>query len=300
MEHVSNFELYGNDGYTKDKPFRFLEKFNFLLLISLFFEIIYLICINNFLNKKTNQFNELNYRRFELNSKNQKLSNELYQAIEKNNSFNEEIKEKNDKIKIIQDYLYEYTNLSKKLLNSEFSANELLIKKKDKNNEKRKKINELKTIKDKAKEELHETFDSAIVDTELELKIIINLIDSPNMMEIRDKLKLCYRSHGDNLNLTIAYGECGLNNNNSFLMLFQSDIYKRYGAFISNNNKSYPFIFIIYPNGIVYETKIENLNMQRKQSLMYIINLIKKHRYDNHETSLDSNCKIIDFEIFNI
>ena len=55
-----------------------------------------------------------------------------------------------------------------------------------------------------------------------------------------------------------------------------------------------------YNNGYVFGTNIEEISIERRQSLLYIINLIKKYKYDNEENSLDSNSIINDLEIFKI
>jgi hypothetical protein len=300
MEHISNFELYGNEGYTKSKPFKCFEKINIVLAVIFIIEIIYLICTCNFLNKKTYQFNELNYRKYELNSNNDKLSQELYQAKLKNNEYNEEILDKQHKIKTLEDYINNFNNMSKELLNSNFTDNELYIKTKEKNIKKRKNINNLKLLLKKSKKDFGGNFDSIILDSETEFNNIINLISNANMIEIKNKTKLCYRGENSNLNLTQAYDKCELYKNISFLMIFQNNIYKRYGAFISNNNAQSSFIFGIYNNGYVFGTNIEEISIERRQSLLYIINLIKKYKYDNEENSLDSNSIINDLEIFKI
>ena len=64
MEHVSNFELYGNMGYTKAKPFLCFEKIVIFLILVFIIELLYLIGVLNVLSNKTKQFNEINYRKY--------------------------------------------------------------------------------------------------------------------------------------------------------------------------------------------------------------------------------------------
>ena len=300
MEHISNFELYGNEGFTKSKPFKCFEKINIVLAVLFIMEIIYLICTLNFLNTKTTQFNELNYRKYVLNSKNEKLSKELYQAKIKNNKYNKEIDDKNNKIKTLDEYINNYNDLSKELLKSNFTDNELYIKTKEKNNKKINEINNLKLLRKKIKIDLRGEADSVIFDSENEFNNIINLMNNISIIDVKNKTILCYRGNNDNLNLTEAYNKCELSHNISFLLIFQNNIYKRYGAFISNNTEQNSFIFDIKNNGYVHRSDIEELGFNRKQSLMYIINLIKKYKYDNKENSLDSKSIINDLEIFQI
>lgn len=300
MEHISNFELYGNEGYTKSKPFKCFEKINLVLAVVFIMEIIYLICTLNFLNTKTSQFNELNYRKYVLSSKNEKLSKELYQAKIKNNEYNKEIVDKNNKIKTLDEYINNHNNLSKELLKSNFTDNELYIKTKEKNNKKINKINNLKSLRKKITIDLKGNADSIILDSEYEFNNIINLMNNASLIDIKNKTILCYRGNNDNLNLTEAYNKCELSHDISFLLIFQNNIYKRYGAFISNKIEQNSFIFSIYNNGNVNRSDIEELGANRKQSLMYIINLIKKYKYDNKENSLDSKSIINDLEIFKI
>ena len=300
MEHISNFELYGNEGFTKSKPFKCFEKINIVLAVLFIMEIIYLICTLNFLNTKTTQFNELNYRKYVLNSKNEKLSKELYQAKIKNNKYNKEIDDKNNKIKTLDEYINNYNDLSKELLKSNFTDNELYIKTKEKNNKKINEINILKLLRKKIKIDLRGEADSVIFDSENEFNNIINLMNNISIIDVKNKTILCYRGNNDNLNLTEAYNKCELSHNISFLLIFQNNIYKRYGAFISNNTEQNSFIFDIKNNGYVHRSDIEELGFNRKQSLMYIINLIKKYKYNNKENSLDSKSIINDLEIFQI
>ena len=142
--------------------------------------------------------------------------------------------------------------------------------------------------------------DSVIFDSEYEFNNIINLMNNISIIDVKNKTILCYRGNNDNLNLTEAYNKCELDHNISFLLIFQNNIYKRYGAFISNNTEQNSFIFDIYNNGYIHRSDIEELDFNRKQSLMYIINLIKKYKYDNKENSLDSRSTINDLEIFQI
>ena len=298
MEHISNFELYGNQDYTKKKPFRCFEKINIFLFLVFAIELLYLICLLYELNNKTNHYYQLNYRKYELNNNNEKLSQELFQSIEKNLSYDKEIKEKNDKIKILEEHICDYKQLSKELLKSNFSDNEIYIKLIEKNKKKNRQINDLKSLKEKEKRNFSEKIDSKIIDKEIELNNIINIISNINMNEINNKFQLCYRGENNNYNFTEAYEKCGFKENISYMILYQTDIYKRYGAYISKNKEHNSFIFSLYPNGLLSEMKLEEIDLNRKQSLIYIINLIKQYKYDNKENSLDSKSSIFDFEIF--
>ena len=297
MEHISNYELYGNMGYTKAKPFLCFEKIVIFLILVFIIELLYLIGVLNVLSNKTKQFNELNYRKYELNTKNEKLNQEYCQAVEKNYSFDDEIEEKNDKIKVLDKYIYNYTQLSKEFLKSPLSDNKMYIKIKEKNEKKSKIIDNLKLMKDKEKKDITEKIDSKIIDKESELNNILNLIMKVN--EQNNPFKLCYRADNNNLNFEDAYQKCKLReNNNSFMILYQTNLYERYGAFISKNKERSTFVFAIYPNGVLYRINIEELDANRRQSLIYIINLIKQIKYNNNENSLYSKLVINDLEIF--
>ena len=297
MEHVSNFELYGNMGYTKAKPFLCFEKIVIFLILVFIIELLYLVGVLNVLSNKTKQFNELNYRKYELNTKNEKLNQEYCQAVEKNYLFDDEIEEKNDKIKVLDKYIYNYTQLSKEFMKSPLSDNKIYIKIKEKNEKKSKIIDNLKLMKDKEKKDITEKIDSKIIDKESELNNILNLIMKVN--EQNNPFKLCYRADNNNLNFEDAYQKCKLReNNNSFMILYQTNLYERYGAFISKNKERSTFVFAIYPNGVLYRINIEELDSNRRQSLIYIINLIKQIKYNNNENSLYSKLVINDLEIF--
>ena len=297
MEHVQNFELYGNMGYTKAKPFRCFEKIVIFLILIFIIELLYFIGVLNVLNNKTKQFNELNYRKYELNTKNEKLNQEYCQAVEKNYSFDDEIEEKNEKMNVLDKHIYNYTQLSKEFLKSPLSDNKVYIKIKEKNEKKLKIIENLNIKKDKEKKDFIEKIDSKIIDKESELNNILNLIMKVNEQD--NPFKLCYRADNNNLNFADAYEKCKLKeNNNSFMILYQTNLYERYGAFISKNKERSTFVFAIYPNGVLYRINIEELDSNRRQSLIYIINLIKQIKYNNNENSLYSKLVINDLEIF--
>jgi hypothetical protein len=284
-------------GYTKAKPFLCFEKIVIFLILVFIIELLYLIGVLNVLSIKTKQFNELNYRKYELNTKNEKLNQEYCQAVEKNYSFDDEIEEKNDKIKVLDKYIYNYTQLSKEFMKSPLSDNKIYIKIKEKNEKKSKIIDNLKLMKDKEKKDITEKIDSKIIDKESELNNILNLIMKVN--EQNNPFKLCYRADNNNLNFEDAYQKCKLReNNNSFMILYQTNLYERYGAFISKNKERSTFVFAIYPNGVLYRINIEELDSNRRQSLIYIINLIKQIKYNNNENSLYSKLVINDLEIF--
>ena len=295
MEHISNFELYGNMGYTKSKPFRCFEKIIIFLILAFIVLLLYLISVLSILNNEKGKLLELNYRKYGLNTQNQKLNQELYQAIEQNYSFDEEIVEKNNQIKVLEKYILNYTKLTKDFLQLPFSDNDALIKLKEKNEKKIKTINTLNSRKNRIKKNFKEKIDSKIIDKESELNNILNLIMKVN--EQNNPFKLCYRA-GNNFNSADAYEKCKLKENNLFMILYQTNIYERYGAFISKNKERSTFVFAIYPNGEIYRINIEQLDSNRSQSLIYIFNLIKQIKYNSYENSPYSKLIINDFEIF--
>ena len=182
-------------------------------------------------------------------------------------------------------------------MKSPLSDNKIYIKIKEKNEKKSKIIDNLKLMKDKEKKDITEKIDSKIIDKESELNNILNLIMKVN--EQNNPFKLCYRADNNNLNFEDAYQKCKLReNNNSFMILYQTNLYERYGAFISKNKERSTFVFAIYPNGVLYRINIEELDSNRRQSLIYIINLIKQIKYNNNENSLYSKLVINDLEIF--
>ena len=295
MEHISNFELYGNLGYTKSKPFRCFEKIIIFLILVFVIELLYLVGVLNVLNNEKGKFYELNYRKYSLNNKNEKLNQELYESIAKNYSFDEEIEEKNNKIEVFENYITNYTKLTKDFLQLPFSDNNVFIKLKERNDKKNKIINCLELRKDRVKKNFTEKIDSKIIDKESELNNILNLIMKVN--EQNNPFKLCYRAD-TNFNFAEAYEKCKLKENNSFMILYQTNIYERYGAFISKNKERSTFVFAIYPNGEIYRINIDELDPNRSQSLIYIFNLIKQIKYNSFENSLFSKLTINDFEIF--
>ena len=84
------------------------------------------------------------------------------------------------------DYINNFNNVSKELLNSNFTDNELYIKTKEKNIKKRKNISDLKLLLEKAKKDFGGNFDSIILGSESEFHNIINLISNANAAEIRN------------------------------------------------------------------------------------------------------------------
>ena len=176
-----------------------------------------------------------------------------------------------------------------------FSDNNVFIKLKERNDKKNKIINCLKLRKDRVKKNFTEKIDSKIIDKESELNNILNLIMKVN--EQNNPFKLCYRAD-TNFNFAEAYEKCKLKENNSFMILYQTNIYERYGAFISKNKERSTFVFAIYPNGEIYRINIDELDPNRSQSLIYIFNLIRQIKYNSFENNLFSKLTINDFEIF--
>ena len=145
---------------------------------------------------------------------------------------------------------------------------------------------------------------------------------------IQNRFRLCYRAEDNNLNFTEAYYKCKLQNDVSFVLVYQTYTYQRYGIFIPNQKEISSFTFSgiqrslmtlenqgaekffgepsldirdfisINNDGIVSGKVIENLDLSRKQSSIYIINLIKKNKDNKEENSFDSMSNINDLEIF--
>ena len=298
MEHISNYELYGNIGYTKAKPFPYLEKITVLLFIIIILSILYLICLLFFITNKTYQLNTLNYKKYILDSDIVKLNQKYYESFEKNYSFDEEFKEYTKKIKLKEDYINNYIELTKELFYSNYSDGNVFIKLQEQNKQKEKKVDELKTFLDNSKENIMTKFNSKIFDEEIELNNLWNLITNNYQNKSIETMKLCYRGENKKINLNDAYENCLLNNANSFLMIFQNNLYNRYGVYISNNDKKESFTFLINSDGFIKKRKIEELDSSRKQSLLYLINLIIKNYYDNSEYSLDLNSSLNIIELF--
>ena len=153
-------------------------------------------------------------------------------------------------------------------------------------------------MKEKEKSAFRTKCDSIIFDNVKELYNIVKLMTYSKIYNIQNRFRLCYRAEDNNLNFTEAYYKCKLQNDVSFVLVYQTYTYQRYGIFIPNQKEISSFTFSINNDGIVSGKVIENLDLSRKQSSIYIINLIKKNKDNKEENSFDSMSNINDLEIF--
>ena len=296
IKDYENFEIddYENKKTTSESQSHFKVKIFVLLILIIFFEIIYLICINSYVNKKNSELLQLNFKKYILDEGNEKLYSTLNEYLFTKYSLDEEIQRKEREIKIKEEQIKECKIKSSNLLQYYTPTTENLVKTKESNNKKLSRINELKSIIDNENKEFRYKYNTNIIDSISELNSIKSLVKNNN-------LQLCYKGNNNEINYSEAYEKCWFDENIPILIIFQSNIYERYGAFISNIKEKYSSIFSLN-YGKIQNIKFIDLNNTQKQNLIYIIDIIKNMIFEK-EHNIRNNIKdfiITDLEIFQI
>ena len=123
-------------------------------------------------------------------------------------------------------------------------------------------------------------------------------------------MKLCYNGEDNKIDISEAYNKCDLSRDIPFLIVLQTDKFKRYGIYISNMKENYAFVFTFN-----FEKKemqqIELNNNNQRQSIIFLFNLIKNMKFDDDKLFIIENkeeeikeelkdLKVTDLEIFYI
>ena len=303
MKKIQNYENFEIDNYKSDETKIYKSHFRAQIFVFLFlviiFQIIFLVCVNSYKNKKNSELLEMNFKKYLLEENNSKLYSKLNEDLLSKYSLEEEIQKKEKQIQLKEGQISEYKQKSKTLLKYYTPTIESFVKAKESNDKRISKINELKLMIKNSNKEFREKYNykynTKILDSMSELSSIESFVKI-------DELKLCYRGENNEINYSEAYDKCQFHKNSTILVVFfQNNLYERYGALISSIKENYSFIFS-FNNGKIKNMKYIDLNYTQRQSLIYIVNCIKKDIFDQEHkyTSNINDFIVTDLEIFQV
>jgi hypothetical protein len=232
---------------------------------------------------------------------NKKLDRALNEDFKKDYAYDEETKKKDNEIKskekLIKDYKHKIKKLQKRLNNSQ-PIEEIL----EFNNDKQKKIDELKSGLTNNIKAFREQLNTKIIDSNNELNKIKSLIKNDvEMGDINDiNFHLCYSydvTHGNELNYDETNYAINFNENKYYLLLFQTNMFTRYGIFLKNLNND---------NYLIFDLNNDESNYLKfkfdRQNLKLLLNNIKEYDFKNKNKEIDyiKYANITDLEIYKV
>ena len=293
LKTYEDFELEDfKGGQQKVKESRSKAKIIILFSLIIIFEIIYIISISSLLRTKNSQLTLLNFKKYLLDDGNEKLYQELNDDRLTSYSLDEELETKEKEINTKEEQIIKYKKKSNYLLQNFSPTPESILNIQKENDKKKLKINELKLILYDIDKQFKEEFNTKIIDSRSELNKIQSIINRNNLNDF----KLCYSGENNEYNFTEAYDKCDLKQDIPFLIVFQTSLYERYGIYLSTKKENKPFIFSLTSRKKLESEYIEINNFQR-QSLIYLINLIKKMKTNNNNNKDKENNDMKDFDI---
>ena len=313
-----NFEIEdnkNNNSGKKGKQSHSCAKIIILLILTVIFEIIYLISVKSRVFEKNDELTRLNFKKYLLDTGNKKLDLELTEAFITKYSLIEDINKTEKEINTKETNIEKYINMSSYLLNNYSPTLETLIKIKAEIDDKTIILNQLKSLLNNSNKNFREKYNTIILDSQDELNNIKALINMNNN-NIND-FNLCYRGENDNINFGEAYDKCDFKKDLQFIILLQTITFQRYGIYISNIKSKNSFIFYFplksYDKNkkIKMEKKRIELNELQRQSFIYILNFLQKNvnskilndsgdTNDNKDKDIMDENIIKDFKIVNI
>ena len=280
-------------------------KIGVLLVLIIIFQIIYIICINSYLKEKNNELIDLNYKKYILENGNKKLYNELNEDLVNKYAYDEKFQKLEKEIKRKEEEIVNYKKKSSYLLNNYNPTTEALVREKEQISKKLIVIDKLKIKLKNANKIFREKFNSKIIDSLYEIYSIELLTNKNNIHE----LKLCYNGEDNKINISEAYNKCDLSRDLPFLIVLQTNKFKRYGIYISDKKENYAFVFTFnFENKEIQQIELNN---NQRQSIIFLFNLIKNMKFDDDKLFIIENkeeeikeelkdLKVTDLEIFYI
>ena len=310
MEKIKNYENFEVDDDNKDdaisklRQCHLLAKIIIILSVIIVFLIIYLLVIYSSIKETNSEISNINLKKYMLADGNKKLDRTLNEDFKTDYAYDEETKKKDNEIKskekLIKDYKHKIKKLQKTLNNSQTIEEILEI-----NNEKQQKIDELKSGLNNNIKVFREQFNSKIIDSSHELNIIKNLLNENLDKDNNDiNLNLCYsydNSHGE-FNFDEANYSINFNENKHYLLLFQTNIFGRYGIVFENDNDDNYLIFDLNnkkKDMLEYNTLKFKFD---RQNLKLLLNNIKDYNFENKNKDIDyiKYTNITELEIYKI
>ena len=307
MEKIKNYENFEVDDDNKDEAISKLRQYHLLAKIVIIssviivFQIINLLVIYSSIKETNSDISNINLKKYMLADGNKKLDRALNEDFKKDYAYDEETKKKDNEIKskekLIKDYKHKIKKLQKRLNNSQ-PIEEIL----EFNNDKQKKIDELKSGLTNNIKAFREQLNTKIIDSNNELNKIKSLIK--NDVEMGDtndiNFHLCYSydvTHGNELNYDETNYAINFNENKYYLLLFQTNMFTRYGIFLKNLNND---------NYLIFDLNNDESNYLKfkfdRQNLKLLLNNIKEYDFKNKNKEIDyiKYANITDLEIYKV
>ena len=307
MEKIKNYENFEVDDDNKDeaisklRQYHLLAKIVIILSVIIVFQIINLLVIYSSIKETNSDISNINLKKYMLADGNKKLDRALNEDFKKDYAYDEETKRKDNEIKskekLIKDYKHKIKKLQKRLNNSQ-PIEEIL----EFNNDKQNKIDELKSGLTNNIKAFREQLNTKIIDSNNELNKIKSLIK--NDVEMGDtndiNFHLCYSydvTHGNELNYDETNYAINFNENKYYLLLFQTNMFTRYGIFLKNLNND---------NYLIFDLNNDESNYLKfkfdRQNLKLLLNNIKEYDFKNKNKEIDyiKYANITDLEIYKV
>lgn len=307
MEKIKNYENFEVDEPINNvRESHLFAKIVIVLILIIIFEIIYLLFIRfSSIKEKGEQLSEINGKFYILDNGNKKLDIELKEMYEKDYACAEQLKKIDKERKSKEDQTKNYKKKSQKALKDIPTPDEF-EKIKEQNNDKKKKINELKLqLNDKSKK-FREKFNTKIIDNLDELNIVKDLIKNNIDKNEEINFDVCYSSEENDFNFSEVNDKCKLSDQEkAFLIILQNNLFDRYGVYFDNNKKGSSFVFDLNnkeKKENLFESQWVKLSNEQKQNLILLFNLINELKFENKKKEIDyiNYSNITEIEIFNV
>lgn len=304
MEKIKNYENFEVDEpINKVRDSHLFAKIVIVLILIIIFEILYLRFIRFSIKEKDKQLSEINMKFYLLGDGNKKLDMELKEMYERDYAYDDRLKKKDKELKSKENQIKRFKKEAIKALKDIPTPDEF-EKIKEQNNDKKKKINELKLqLNDKAKA-FREKFNIKIIDTFDELNIVKDLIKNNIDKNEEINFDICYSSEESDFNFSEVSNKCKLKDK-SFLIILQTNLFDRYGIYFDNNEKGSSFVFDLNnkeKKENLFESQWVKLTDEQKQNLILLFNLVKELKFENKKKEIDyiNYSNMTEIEIFNV
>ena len=310
MKEYENFEIDDPEYLETDKirQYQFLAKIIIVLAIIIVFQIIYILVSYSSIKEKNSEISNINLKKYMIADGNKKLDRALNEDFKMDYAYDEETKKKDNEIKskekLIKDFKHKIKKLQKSLNNSQPIEDLQAI-----NNEKKENLKELKSNLEGKIKTFRAQFDSRIFDSSHEISDIKTLIEKNYENEEKKEfnLNLCYYydiKQWKEFNYDEATFAINFNENKVYVIVFQTDIYGRYGVILPFKNEGKLLVFDMnnkYKKDNLFETNWLDFKFDRT-NLKLLLNNIKEFAFENKNKYIDymKQTNIIELEIYKV
>ena len=307
-EKIENFETDESDDpeTEKIKQYHFLAKIIIVLVVIIVFQIIFLLVTHSNIKETNSNISNVNLKKYMIADGNKKLDRTLNEDFKTDYAYDEETIKKDNEIKskekLIKDFKHKIRKIQRNLNNSQPIEEILQI-----NEEKKQKLNERKANLEEKIKDFRGQFNSKILDSFNEFYDLKSLIkeniakDEVSGLE----LSLCYsyNSSQGEFNYDEATYPINFNENKAYALIFQTNIFGRYGVVLTFETKGRYLVFDLNNKNMhnVFESDMMKFKFNR-QNLKLLLNSIKEYSFHKKNKELDyvKATNITHFEIYKI